>query len=398
MSRHYPSFIEGFMSYTEKLPSPALFRRWCALSAISSALERKVWVAPYGAPLYPNTYVILVGPPGVGKSVVTSVVQDLMTSLPSHHFASSSLTKAAMMDELTAARRAIVRPGLTPPYVEFNFLSILSNELGVLIPAYDNDFMSALTDIWDGHGYSERRRSNKIEIKMPDAQFNILAATTPGYLSGTLPEGAWDQGFMSRTMMIFSGETILRPLFQNLEVDEAAFKQLKEDIKRISELFGKMSFTPEAASLISEWHMAGGPPAPEHPKLHSYNARRTTHLLKLCMLISVAESDDLIITEEHFISALDLLVETEAAMPDIFKAMNTGGDQRAIEELWYFCMTTYAREKKPIQEHRILAFLAEKVPAYSVEKILQVMVKAGKLSLAEIAPPAYKPMPKGAPS
>jgi hypothetical protein len=393
--RHFPSFIDGFVEYTSSLPSPEIFRRWSAVSAISGALERKVWVQPYpNSQLYPNTYVILVGPPGVGKSVITSQVQRLWKALPNHHVASSSITKASMMDELNNAKRAIMRPGQDPAFSDFNYLSIISNELGVLIPAYDSDFMSALTDIYDGHGYSERRRSTKIEFKMPDAQFNLLAGTTPSYLAGTLPPGAWDQGFLSRTMLVFSGDSIMRPLFATDAVDEKMFKMLEQDIAVIGNLFGKITFAPEASSLIGEWHLAGGPPAPSHPKLISYNARRTAHLLKLCMIVSASESDELKVTESHFIQALDLMTETESLMPDIFKAMTVGGDQRAIEELWYFCMQTYTREKKPIAEARIYSFLAEKVPAYAVAKILEVVVGAGILEVAEIAPKAYKPKPR----
>lgn len=397
MPRRLSSWLEAYERYVETLPSPPLFKKWTGLSALSSALERKVWcTAIRNRPLYPNTYIVLCGPPAAGKSVVTSEVQMLLKDLKTHHLASSSITKAAMMDELKNATRTLIIPG--KPYIEFNFLSIVSNELGVLIPAYDNDFMSALTDIYDGSGYSEKRRSNKIDIAMPNAQFNLLAATTPSYLAGTLPVGAWDQGFLSRTMLIFSGAAHRQDLFAIDNTDTKAYEDLVHDLKIIGELYGKIAFTKGAAALMNEWHLAGGPPVPEHPKLVSYVARRTVHMLKLCMLYSVSESDNLLVEEEHFIKALDTLVEAEAVMPDIFKAMTQNGDQRAIEELWYQCLQWYGPKKQPIPETRIIAFLSEKVPAYSVFKIIEVMEKGGALQeVWENRVKCYVPKGRGAP-
>lgn len=397
MARHYASWIEGFMEFTSRLPSPELFRRWTAVSAISGALERKVWVIPTSnLILYPNTYILLVGPPGAGKTVITSRAQALWRKLPDHKLASSSLTKASLMDELNEAKRGILRPGENPGYIEFNYLSIISNELGVLIPAYDNDFMSVLTDIYDGYGYSERRRSTKIKFDLEKAQFNLLAGTTPSYLAGTLPPGAWDQGFLSRTIIVFSGSTERRPLFEDLTTSDSEFRALAEDLLEISKLFGRMKFTPSAADLISNWHMAGGPPIPDHPKLASYNERRTQHLFKLCMITSVSKRNDLLVTEEDFIESLDLMTLTESFIPDIFKAMNSGGDQRAIEDSWYYLMQTFGREKKPIAAHRLVQFLSERVPAYSVGKIIEVMTKAGVVEerLEPGVGVAYIPRPK----
>ena len=371
------SWLEGFEQYTAALPSPQLFRKWAAVSTISAALERKVWVTPFDFPLYPNTYVVLVGPAGAGKTIVTSQVQRFLRELSDHHVASSSLTKAALMDELNLAVRRIIRIGETPSFIEFNFLSIIANELGTLIPAYEPDFMNVLTDIYDGLGYSERRRGTKNEFNLPNAQFNLIAATTPSYLAATLPVGAWDQGFLSRTILVFSGESSVRPLFQSEGLDLTLRDNLIADLKEIAKLFGRVSFTPEAASIISEWHMKKGPPTPEHPKLVSYNTRRTTHLMKLCMIVCASEGDTLTVTPEHLRKALDLQIFTEEQMPDIFKAMNTGGDARAIEEVYYFALQEYTRTKHPVREGALIAFLSERVPTYSVLKLIEVVTKAG---------------------
>jgi len=377
--RRLVSWTEAFFNYTEQLPSPSLFRKWAAISIVAGALERRVWVRSYASNLYPNLYTILVGPPGVGKTVLTSQIFALWSELEDHHLASSSVTKAAMIDDLHEAERRLIRPQETPSIITYNSLKVCSNELGVLIPGYENDFMNTLTDIYDGHPYSERRRSKDIQFAIDHPQINLVAATTPSYLNNMLPEGAWDQGFLSRTLLIYSGESIVRPLFIEESYDKKIWKDLIFDLKAIGELYGKMTFSEEARNVVTRWHMDGGPPQPEHPKLVHYNTRRTAHLLKLCMVACASHGDILEITIEHVQEALDWLIEAETFMPDIFKSMRAGGDSRAIEDCWYHIYRIYMKEAKPIAEHRIIHYLQERVPVHNVSRILEVMTKSGIL-------------------
>jgi len=394
-TRRLPSWIESFLEFTDDLASPPIFRKWAAISAIAGALERKVWVKTQGSNLYPNLYIILVGPPGVGKTMVSSVVEDLWNALPDHHVAPSSVTKASLVDTLADAKRSIVRPGEVPPYVEFNSLLVVSNELGVFLPSYESDFMSVLTDIYDGKRYAERRRTKDHKLNVDRPQINILASTTPSYLSSMLPDGAWDQGFTSRTLFIFAGQKIIKPLFGEYEVQEEAQKDLVHDLKIIGSLYGKISFSPEAAEAIGAWHMAGGPPAPEHPKLVHYITRRTAHLLKLSMVACASRGNDLVISIEDYNLALNWLYEAEHFMPDIFRSMNSGGDSKAIEDCWYYVFSLFAKEKKPIAESRILNFLSGRVPAYNVANVLNIMVSSGQLKKeAGALGNCYSPAPR----
>lgn len=358
-------------------------------------MERKTWIRVFGINLYPNLYTVFVGGPGVGKTVSATVTENLWRGLPDHHVAATSLTKAALIDSLNDAVRRIVRPGQVPPYIEFNSLLVLAGELGVLIPAYDNEFMNVLTAVYDGTPYGERRRSKDLKLSIAAPQLNILGATTPSYLNSVLPEGAWDQGFLSRVMLIYSGEREVKPLFDEHKDDEPMFKRLLADLSYIGTRFGKFGFTEDAAKAMGAWHLAGGPPIPEHPKLANYLARRTVHLLKLCMVASISDADDFVITMSHYHKALGWLLEAEAAMPDIFRAMNTGGDSKAIEDCWYFVYSTYAKEKRPIAEHRIYTFLRERVPSHAVAKVLEVMVRSQVLKQSfDGGIVAYTPAPK----
>jgi hypothetical protein len=394
--RALPNWIDAFFEFTEFLPSPELFRKWSAIAAVAGALERKVWVHTQGSNLYPNLYTILVAPPGVGKSVLTSRVETLWHGLDDHFVASSNITKAALMDELNDANRTVVRPRETPPTVTFNSLKILSNELGVLLPQYESEFMSTLTDIYDGSRYSERRRSIKDKMDIERPQFNLLAATTPSHLKDFLPVGAFDQGFLSRSLLIYSGDMQIRPLFNTVQGNREAMRLIKQDMVRIGKLYGEMHFDESAADAITKWHMGGQLPRPEHPKLHNYCTRRTLHLLKLCMVSSASEGDTLTISLDQYRTALSWLIEAESYMPDIFKSMNSGGDSKVIEECWYFCYQLFSKKQQPVPESKVFNFLQQRIPAHSVERVADIMVRAGLLSKVDVNKigVCYKPMEK----
>lgn len=384
MSRKYKSFIDGFLHYTEGRGSPAIYRKWTAIFLVSAALERKGWITTAKGVLYANQYIFLIGPAGVGKSLCTALSYDLLSEIRTPetpiHIAPTSVTKASLADAINKAERRIVKLNETPPITAFNSLQVIANELGVFLPAWDGDFMSTLTDLWDNGRYHETRRTSKIEINIPKAQLNILSATTPAYLNSLLPEGAWEFGFMSRVLNIYSGETEYTDIFAELDHDGAAYRNLAADLADIYSIWGEFTFDDDVKKAINVWARQGFPPRPDHPKLTHYVTRRMAHLLKLCIVASAASSSDKQITLEHYAEALDWLTEAEHYMPDIFKALKVGGDARAIEECWHFAYQYFMKHKAPIPEHLIVTYLGERVPAHSVDRILDVMVRAQLLT------------------
>ena len=67
---------------------------------IAAAMERKTWVFTAGSNLYPTMYILLVAPPGVGKTVLTAIGQTFWDEMPDHRMAASSVSRASLIDEL----------------------------------------------------------------------------------------------------------------------------------------------------------------------------------------------------------------------------------------------------------------------------------------------------------
>lgn len=355
------------------------------MGILSGAMERRLWVYTKGSNLYPNLYTILVGPPGVGKSAVLSQAERMLRAVPDLRIAPSSVSAASLVDSLVLADRKIIRPNDNPSFVQFNYLTAMASELGVFLPVYDPLFMNSLTKFYDGEPYEERRRTGKINhLKMETPQLSILGGTTPSYLNSFLPDGAWDQGFTSRTVFIYSGETVHTEIFGDegrFKVLESLYLDLLKDLKIIAGLFGKMTWEQGASDALSAWNRAGLPPVPEHNKLTHYNSRRLVHVIKLCMIASISRSSDLVITAEDYQQALGWLLNAEERVVDIFHSMGVAGDSAAIDDTWDFIFRLHSKEKRAISEHRVVRFLQSKVPSHNIMKVIEIMSRSGMIKL-----------------
>lgn len=376
MARKIKNWVAAFEETTAYTGSPPRLRRWAGIACLAGALEQKVWVHTNGNPLFPNLYTILVAPPGVGKSASLGPLRRLWSTLKDHKIAANNVSKASLIDELNDALRILVHPGRNPPTIEFHSLKVIASELTVFIPEYATDFMSTMTTIYDTEPFHERKRTLKTSIAIAHPQINFVAGTTPSSLVQLLPEGAWDQGFLSRCMLVYGVEKKWQSVFSVREKDVETQKLLDADFLEISNLFGEIKFTDEAASMFDAWDEGGGEPVPSHPKLQHYLTRRTAHLLKLSQIACVSDSNNLVIDVPHVQQAMDWLFDMEAHIPEIFKSMSNGGEGKVMEEAWHMLFQFKARYKKGAPRSLLIKFISQRVPSHAVERIIDLMEKA----------------------
>lgn len=371
-------FISMFMEYTQGIPSPAIFRKWAAVAAVGGALERRCYTRASSSKLYPNSMILLIANPGVGKSMAINEVHDLWSAAGMFNVAATSLTRAAFVDQLQSQPKTNVHAGVPEVY---HSLLIPSPELGTLIKAHDLDFLNTLNDVYDCRNVFEERTRTNGTLKIDSPHLSLLGGTQPKYLSEIMPEQAWGMGFTSRLLMIYAAERVTVPLFSGIHKSGTLRKELIERTKTLGRMHGEFTWEKEAATAAEEWHFAGCPPTPHHVRLQNYNTRRILHVLKLSMAISASRSPELVITLADYEEAKRMLVHAEHQMPEIFKEMNTGSDSDLLTEVYNYCVASYAKTNKPLRENLIISFLSMRTPVAKISFVLQTLIQSGLLEV-----------------
>ena len=363
--RALKSWIDAFTEYTENLESAPIFRRWSAITMIAATLEQKVWVS-LPTPLYPNLYTFLIGQPGIGKSRAIMAASGIAReALPEMFFGSTSMTRASLSDHMNEAKRFIANIPFAP--IEYHSLVIVADEFSVLMDQYDTALTAAFVEFYDCNPYSEGRRVANIRIKVQRPQLTMLCGSTPSNLLQTLKEYVWDQGLMSRVILVYSEDHPLIDIFENPPKGKP--EALLHDLKLINLVMGEFSHTDAFKDTITKWRTLGQVPVPEHPKLRHYCTRRFAHMLKLCMVSCVDRDGKMVLDVVDFNRAMNWLVEAELAMPSIFQTGTVSADSRVMDEIAYFVK----KHRDGVGEHKVINFARTKVQAHVIRSLLENM-------------------------
>lgn len=337
---------------------------------IAAALEQKVWITTSDR-LYPNLYTILVGHPGVGKTRTIMSGRKFLAELPEFHIAPTSMKMASLVDSLLSAKRTIIN--LPNPMIEYNSMALLVDEWTAFMHAFDDELVGGLTTFYDVVvPYEQHRRGKDIRIKIPRPQLSVLAGSTPSNLIKFMPEFAWDQGFTSRVIMVYSGERFIGDDFASIKRELP--EEMIHDLKVMYALQGEFRVSEEFRKLVSLWRSSNEEPKPSHPKLLHYNTRRRAHLYKLAMVFAVDRGNSLVLDEHEFRSALSALETAELAMPNIFEEGSTHIDARAMDEIADFVL-----RQGSVRKDRVVRFTSMRVPAHTVLKLIDIMIHSGRL-------------------
>lgn len=371
--RKLDSWIERFVEHHSSLEVPPIFLKWAAITAVGSVLEQKVWMNT-GTELYPNIYTFLIAEPGIGKTRSVRSVRSYLSPLQDFKLAPISLTRASLVDFMIDAKHTAYLNGPGKP-VEYHSMFITADEISAFMSKYERDTVGLLSSFYDVDSYSEWRRAAELKVKIDRPQISMLCGSTPSNLMNLIPSDAWDQGFMSRIILVFSDKQLITDMFETESI--LTDKDLAADIFSISRLTGQFDITTEFKKAAHQWRTEGSKPLPTHPKLHHYNSRRLVHLFKLSMISAIDKGDALILSEHDFKRAFAWLTEAEAVMPEIFKVAVSSPEAGAIDEIYHYVQSNDKGYGVP--ERKVVQFACTRVETYKVTKLLEMMITAGRL-------------------
>lgn len=328
----YGSWIEAYKEWTvPRSEAPTSFILWAGFYALASAVKRHVFMPAKlmgSYEIYPNLFIVFVGPPGgPRKSTTIGYAKDLLLDVDHVNVASTATSASKLIDFMEEETLD-------------GSVSIMSSELGSFVNVSKEEMYDLLTDVFDNpprYVYSTRMHGTE-EVQNPT--INLIAATTPSWINEQMPPYVIGGGFASRCIFIYEPAPRRRKMYYD-DIGKSDFKGLRDalvhDLKHIGQLRG--AFRHESSRLkkqMEEWYVAQSKKPAADERIEGYLSRKHLHVHKIAMLLSVAESDELVITETHFEAARQLLGVIEDKMPRVFSSVGKNPYSADLEKVFEF--------------------------------------------------------------
>lgn len=334
MSRKHKDWLTAYEEYTENTEPPALFKTWTAMSCLSGVLQRKCRIEMGIRETFPNMFIVLVGPSGVGKGQAMWPGRQLLREV-GVKVAAESITREALIREMRKAYIDSIDP-IEGIIYGHSSLTVHSLELVVFLGHQNRQFIMDLCDLYDCDDRWEYRTKDPTKTdEIIGVYLNLLGGITPAVLQTSLPPEAIGGGLTSRMICVYETEpSNVIPIQTVTSAQEKIREGLIDDLFDIKQMAGKFRMSGEFMDLWMDWYVKARENPPfTHPQFEGYCTRRPLHLIKMSMIICASESSKMLMTAPHFNRALELLKRTELNMTQTFEGVGEASTSKIVNSL-----------------------------------------------------------------
>lgn len=369
MARQAGDWITSYLKYTDNSEPPELYKLWVAISVIAASLQRKVFLQ-WEKRVYPNMYIILVGPSGkCRKGTAMYPGEDLLrrVGVP---LAAEAITREALIKEMERAQEG-AKLSMSEITLHSS-LTVFSKELTVFLGYSNMSLMSDLTDWYDCSNVWTYRTKNAGTNELINVFMNLIGATTPELIQSTLPRDAIGGGLASRIIFVYEnkkGKVIPAPFLT--QADDDLYEKLFVDLSEISMITGEFEINKEFLDHYTEWYVKQEENPPfQDDRFSGYFQRRAHHALKLSMILTASKGNDMMMTVETLKKAINILERTEVKMPMVFRGMGASEYAAITDKV----MHTIARAgDEGITTSRLLELHYYDADKYTLDRIIATL-------------------------
>jgi len=281
-------------------------------------------------------YTVLVGRPGLGKGTALNPIAALLREANTTSMLSDRVTIEYVLEKLAKGFPAQVQQvggGLS--FGQDSSLTIFSPELSIFITSSQHT-LQILTDLWDsreGDFLYGTRHKGDYKIKNPCV--SLLAGSTQEWLVSSIPTNAVGGGFTRRVNFVFAKDrqaSIPWPVSNHSNIKDG----LINDLRHVAQLRGSFRFDKHAHDLFEEYYNDQKIGEFDDEATAGYKATKWAHASKLAMCLSVAERDDLVISESNLVESIDRVEGVLASLSVVFRAVGESDLVEAADRVLRF--------------------------------------------------------------
>ncbi len=212
---------------------------------------------------------------------------------------------------------------------------IVASELSVFLgaDAIRSGIIPALTDLYDSPAKWQYHTRSRGREELTNVTLSMLAASTKDWLKTSIPASAIGGGFTSRIVFVIGKEPSKLVLFPSEQLQNPMLKtNLIADLEQMCLLGGAVQFTSGAKAVALEWYEREACEVHDE-KVDGYFGRKHDTMFKLATVLSVSESNDLLVEEQHIKRALAMLEHNEKHLNTIMESVTStpvGGDTEKV--------------------------------------------------------------------
>jgi len=333
--RQCKDWLNSYMQFTENTESPILFREWVGVCTIAACLQRRVVLEMGHVTVYPNFYVVLIGPPGGSRKSTAMAPGKNLLKKAGIVLSAEATTREALIRALKETTDTNIDLP-TGNVTMHSSLTIFTDELTVFLGHNNLDFISVLCQWFDCHPDWEYKTKTQGKDHITGVWVNLVGATTPDAIQSALPRDAIGGGLTSRIIFVYEPRKgKIQPLQAFTKEEIIVQKQLIADMTDLLLINKECTTSVEWYSNYTEWYLRqeANPPFIDNPFLAAYGNRRQVFAIKLSMVMNASRGGDMHLEEQDLARAIDLLERVERKMPHTFSGVGKSHDTETCAKI-----------------------------------------------------------------
>lgn len=310
------NFLSDYRLFTSGDEAPENYHIWSGLSALASVVGRRCWADWGRFRIYPNLYVVLLGPPGNGKTTAMSISKGIIREVGNIPFSAQAQTKESLVKEMADYERSF-KVGETS--IVHTPVSIFVTELSHFLGPASGHMIDFLTTIY-GEDVYDNKTKNKGNDLIIGPCVNLLACTTPAWITTYLRSDIISGGFTRRAVFINEDEGTVRTPFPDLNAPQTeARTRLVEYARQLSDVAGPFTWDGPARSFFADWYVKFQ--LPVDLSVRWYYRTKHIQIIKVTLLVALAETFEKVIRKHHLEIAMALMERIESNLVRVFQGM-----------------------------------------------------------------------------